>query len=345
MLFRRLRWALAWLFVVILVGTLGYRFIEQWNWLDAVWMVVITLTTIGFGEVHELSSEGRIFTLGLIAVGLGLVTYTVSQISQMLVEGTLLEELRARRRLQIMESLKDHIIVVGRGRLGREVTAELVHRGRQVVVIDNNSDYISAQERQDSLADYPIQPTLELMGDGSDDALLERAAIKRAQAIAIATGSDATNVFVTLTARQLNPQLHIVTRVDEERTVEKAIRAGADTVINPYGISGARMAQGLLHPHAAQLLDQAMGRAHAEFEIEDVEIGSVSEYNGPLGKLDIPERHGILLVALRTADGQLRTSLDRHTTLSPGDIAVVVGRPAKVRAFARAARGLPAPKA
>ncbi|MBX2810323.1 MAG: NAD-binding protein [Myxococcales bacterium] len=339
MLIQRLRWTFGCLFLVVAIGTIGYRYIEGWSWLKAIWMVVITLTTIGFGD-EGLSNWGRIFTLALIVGGLGLVTYTIGQVSQMLVEGTFLEELRVRRRRQIMESLKHHIIVVGRGRLGREVTAELVHRGRQVVVIDNKPDTLSAQERRDRIGEYPLQPTLELVGDGSDDALLERAAIKRAKAIAISTGSDATNVFITLTARQLNPKLHIVTRVDEERTVEKAIRAGADTVINPYGIGGARMAQGLLHPHAAQLLDQAVGRAHAEFEIEDVEIGEIPNYNGPLGALDIPGRHGILILAVRSTDGQLHTSLDRHTTLSAGDIAVVVGRPAKVRAFSRAAQGL-----
>ena len=340
MLFERLRWSLAWFFAITFAGALGYRFIEGWNWLDSIWMVVITLTTIGYGEVHHLSAGGRVFTMCLVMVGLGLGTYTLGQVSQLLVEGTFLQELRARRRRQIMESLQDHIIVIGSGRLGREVTAELVHRGRQVVVIDSSLSVLDAQERQESLTAFPVKPTLELVGDGSDDALLERAAIRRAKAIAVATGSDATNVFVTLTARQLNPQIHIVTRVDDDRTVEKAIRAGADTVVNPYGIGGARMAQGLLHPHAAQLLDQAVGRAHAEFEIEDVEIGPVPQYNGPLGDLNIPEQHGILLLALRTLDGRLHTSLDRHTKLSPGDIAVVVGRPAKVQAFARAARGL-----
>ena len=140
----------------------------------------------------------------------------------------------------------------------------------------------------------------------------------------------------------MNPRLHIVTRVADERTVVKAIRAGADAVINPYGLSGIRMAQGVLHPTAAQLLDQAIGRDHAEFQIGDVLIGDVPEYNGPLGELNIPQRHGIQLLALRAADGELLTSLGRNTPLSPGDVAVVVGRPSNVKAFALAAQGLPA---
>lgn len=337
MLIEQLRWSFLWFAAISVLGAWGYHLIEGWSWSDSLWMVMITLTTIGYGEVHALSNEGRVFTIGLVTVGLGLGTYTLGQLSQYLLEGDFLAEIRTRRRRRIMEGLKDHIIVVGSGRLGKEVTAELLHRSWPVVVIDHEAEVLDAQ--QEAPGDAP-KPTLVLVGDGSDDGLLERAGIRKARAIAVATGTDATNVFVTLTARQLNPQIHIVTRVNDERSGEKAVRAGADTVINPYGIGGARMAQGLLHPHAAQLLDQAVGRAHEEFEIEDVPIESPG-YNGTLGELNIPDRHGILLLAVRTADGQLRTSLDRHTRLCTGDIAVVVGRPAKVRAFARAVRSLP----
>lgn len=334
MLVERLRWSIAWFVAITFGGALGYRSIEGWTWLDSLWMVTITLTTIGYGEVKPLSPVGRVFTIGLVFIGLGLVTYTLGQVSRYFLEGEFIRELNARRRGRIMQNLYDHVIVVGNGRLGREVTAELIHRGTQVVVIENHPENLGAGH---------VKPTLELLGDGSDDALLERAAIARARAIAIATGSDASNVFITLTARQLNPEIHIVTRVDDTRTLEKAVRAGADAVINPYGISGVRMAQGLLHPHAAQLLDQAVDRGHKEYEIEDVEIGETPEYNGTLEELSIPERHGILLLAVRKANGNLQTSLNRHTRLSCGDIAVVVGRPAKVRAFARAAIGAESP--
>ncbi|MEO1335683.1 MAG: NAD-binding protein, partial [Myxococcota bacterium] len=175
------------------------------------------------------------------------------------------------------------------------------------------------------------------IGAGSKRFLHRCFAIGRGRGIAAATGSDATNIFVTLSARQMNPRIHIITRVDDEASVQKAFRAGANAVINPYGISGARMAQGLIHPHAAQLLDRAVGRGHNEFEIEDVPIGEVELYNGRLGELDIPERHGVLIVAVRRPDGQLVTSLDRHTELRPGDIAIVVGRPTAVRQFSKAA--------
>ena len=333
MLFERLRWSFAWFGAILLGGATGYRLIEGWGWLDSMWMVVITLTTIGYGEVHSLSDLGRLFTMGLVLFGIGVGTYTLGQVSQYLLDGEFIAELQARRRRRIMSELNDHVIVIGHGRLGREVTAELIHCGRQVVVIEPHPE---AQ----GVAHHGIEPTLLIEGDGSDEELLERAAIGRAQAIAVVTGNDPTNIFVTLTTRQMNPRLHIVTRVDDVRSVDKALRAGADAVINPYGISGVRMAQGLLHPHAAQLLDQAIGRGNQEFQIEDVQIGDVPSYHGPLGALDIPGRHGILLLAVRSSDGDLRTNLDRHTSLGPGDIAVVVGRPSDVRDFARAAMGL-----
>lgn len=308
---------------------MGYRVIEHWAWLDSVWMVVITLTTIGYGERHELSDLGRWFTLLLIVAGLTVGTYTFGQVTRYIVEGDFRKDLRERRRRRLMGKLENHFIVVGLGRLGREVAEELHHRGHLVVAIEVEPDE----------SEIPFL-ALRLRGDGSSDEILERAAIKRARGIAVATGSDATNIFVTLSARQLNPGIHVITRVDDGASVQKAIRAGANAVINPYGISGARMAQGLVHPHAAQLLDRAVGRAHNEFEIEDVPIGEVEHYHGRLGELDIPGRHGVLIVALRRPDGQLVTSLDRHTELKAGDIAIVVGRPTDVREFSNAATAL-----
>lgn len=329
MLFEKLRWSLVVLVAVIIGGTVGYHVIEGWSWLDSFWMVTITLTTIGFSEVHALSRIGRLFTIGIIFVGVGLVTYTVTQFSRYVVEGELRRHLLERRRKRTMKKLKDHFVVVGYGRLGREVAEELSHRGHAVLAIDVSAERL--EDREDL--------AMSLTGDGSSDELLRIAAVDRARGLAVATGSDATNIFVTLSARQMNPDLHILTRVDEEESARKAYRAGANAVIHPYGISGARMAQGLLHPHAAQVVDQAVGRAHDEFQIGDIVIGEDPSYHGTLGELDIPGRHRVLIVALRKPDGRLLTATDRNTELSQGDIAIVVGRPSDLDDFAKAARG------
>lgn len=313
--------------LVFVGGVCGYRIIEGWPWLDSLWMVIITLTTIGYSETHSLSDVGRVFTMVLIVSGVGLYAYTVGQLTRYVVDGELARSLAERRKRRLMQNLRGHFIVVGLGRLGKEVAEELSHRGHQVVAIETAPPQ---PEEQDYLA-------LRLHGDGSSDEMLREAAIERAAGVAAATGSDAANIFITLSARQMNPDIHIVTRVDEQESVQKALRAGANAVINPYGISGARMAQGLTHPQAAQLLDKAVGRGHAEFEIGDIPIGVAPAYNGELGDLKIPERHNIQLVALRKANGELLTSLGRATLVEPGDIAIVVGRPANIRALAKAA--------
>lgn len=337
MLLERLRWPFAWLGALTVGGTVGYRVIEGWSWFDGLWMVVITLSTIGYGEVKELSALGRIFTMGLVLLGLGAVTYTFGMVATYLLDGEYLTDLDSRRRRKIMNELDQHVIVVGYGRLGREVTAELLHHGRPVVVIESDHD---EQERV-SQHHHGLEPTLLLEGDGSDEEMLRAAAIQRAEAMAVATGSDATNILVTLTARQENPRLHIVTRVDEMRSIDKAYRAGADNVVNPYGISGVRMARGVLHPHASKLLEHASGKEGPEFQIVDVRLGHAPEVNGPLGSLDIRGRFGVSILALRCGGegGELDTDLGPATALSAGDVAVVVGRPVNVQAFARVALG------
>ncbi|MEQ8272080.1 MAG: potassium channel protein [Deltaproteobacteria bacterium] len=328
MLLGKLRWSVIWLALVLIGGTIGYRIVEGWPWLDCAWMVLTTMTTIGFGEVHPLSDLGRIYTMGLIISGVGLVTFTATQVTRWVIDGELAAQIQARRRRRTMNRLQGHFIVVGLGRLGHEVAEELSHRGRVVVGIDPEPH--AGEDLSRLLA-------MRLEQDGTADDVLREAAIERARGLAAATGSDATNIFITLSARQMNPNLHIITRVDEATSVQKAIRAGASAVVNPYGISGARMAQGLVSPHAAQLVDQAVGRNHSELEIEDVEIGDDPSYHGTLGALNIPERHRILIVAIRRPDGHLMTSLDRTTELSAGDIAVVVGKPSELREFALAA--------
>lgn len=329
MLIARLQGAIVLFLVVTVVGTAGYHFLEGWPWIDSLWMVAITLTTIGYGETHPLSDAGRLFTLGLIVSGVGISAYSLSQISRFIVEGELARSLAARRRKRVMNKLEGHYIVVGLGRLGREVAEELAHRGRRVVGVEADPHAASGLQ---ALAD-------RIEGDGSSDETLRSAAVDRAHGLAVATGSDATNIFITLSARQLNQSLHIVTRVDEQDSIQKAYRAGASAVVNPYGIGGARIAQGLIRPHAARLMDQVVGRSDAEFEIDDVVIGESPGYNGPLGRLDIRQRHRVMLVAIRRADGRLTTMPGHETELFPGDIAIVVGRAEDIRGFAHAARG------
>jgi len=329
LLFWELRWAIIGLILVVLTGTTTYHFLEDWSWIDSLWMVLITLTTIGFGEPHTLSDSGRVFTMFLIVSGVGIGTYTVGKVAQYIMGGGIIQDLKEQRRRRKMTKIANHIIVVGMGRLGREVVVDLVHAHSAVVGIDLDEDRLNLSTGL----------SVQIRGDGTSDEILKQAGIERARGIAVATRSSATNVYVTLSARQLNPSLHILTRVDEEGAAEKAIRAGADEVINPFGISGARMAQGLIRPHAANFVDLAIGRSFGDFALEDVTLGNAVNFHGRLEDLDIPNKHAVMIIGIRKSNGQLVTSIDRNTELNEADVVVVIGRPGDIGNFALAAAG------
>ncbi|MBT3218380.1 MAG: potassium channel family protein, partial [Proteobacteria bacterium] len=214
MLLKKLRLPILLIAGILIVGTTGYHLIEGWSWLESIWMVVITVTTIGFGEVHTLSAAGRVFTLMLIVCGLSVVTYSATQLTRYVLEGEFRRDFRRRRWRHRMKRMTDHFVVAGYGRLGREVAAELIDNGQKVVVIEQNP----VAEEQCEHAGIPA-----ILGDASSDAVLGLAHIERARGIAVATRSNAVNVLVTLSARLLNPDLTIFCRVDDEETASKAL--------------------------------------------------------------------------------------------------------------------------
>lgn len=306
----------------ILVGVVGYRFLEGWTWLEAVWMVGITLTTIGFGEVHPLSPAGRVFTLLLIVGGISIVSYTLTEFTRYVVEGELRAAIEARQWRAKMQRMRDHHVVIGFGRLGREVAHELRHAGVPVVVVENDPDLVVQAEARGFVV---------VRGDATLDDTLRSAHVEHARGVAIATSSNATNVFLTLSVRQLSATALILTRVDDEEAARKAVKAGANHVLSPQGIGGAHMAHAMLRPHARAFLDLATSRNFRELRIDDVACGRPS---APLASLKIPERFGVLVVAIRRPDGTLRTVPTPSDPLGGGDVAVVIGRPEQIQAFA-----------
>lgn len=304
------------------VGVVGYRLLEGWTWLEAFWMVGITLTTIGYGEVHPLSDAGRWFTLGLILVGVSVASYTLGEFTRYVVDGELQRALDERRWRARMERMRDHHVVIGFGRLGREVAQELRHSGVPVVVVEHAPDLVAQAESRGFVT---------VRGDATLDDTLRVAQIDAARGVAIATSSNATNVFLTLSVRQLNPDALILTRVDDDETARKAKRAGANHVLSPQGIGGAHMAHALLRPNARAFLDLATSRHFRDLEIEDVRCARAAV---PLRDLRISERFGVLVVAIRRPDGALHAVPLPDDLLGAGDVAVVLGRPDQVRSFA-----------
>ncbi|MCO4744266.1 MAG: NAD-binding protein [Proteobacteria bacterium] len=311
--------------VVLIYGTVGYHLVEGWSILDSFWMVFITVTTIGFGEVHPLSDAGRILTLTIIVAGFGVVSYSAGTITRFVAEGGLARELRRRSQEKLMRELYDHFIIVGFGRLGREVAQDLVHANQRVVVIDSEAS------RVENCEDLGVTA---IHGDATHDAVLKMAGISRATGLAVATASNPVNILVTLSARQLatSPErrLTILTRVDEEEAARKAQLAGADGVVSPFGIGGTHMAHRLLRPHSAHFLQLAFARAYGELSMEDVEILDDPDSHGRIGSLRFRERFGVILVAVKKKTGELITAPGPSVEIEQGDVIVVVGRPEQI---------------
>ena len=325
----RLRAPLVALGAVSCVGTLGYRFLEGWDWLDSAWMVAITLTTIGYGEVHPLSPEGRLFTIGLIAVGVGVATWAISQAAGYALSGDLQREFAAARQEQRLEALNGHMVVAGYGRTGQEVAADLAHAGVVVVVIDPNADACEAARAAGHLA---------VQGDATSDSILRTAGVERAVGLAATSANDAVNVFVVLSARQFSKSLRILARVDHAENEAKARHAGADGVVRPHAIGGTTLANGLLRPGTAAFVELALARGYRDLSVEDVLVRAAG-YVGRVDALRLRERHGVLLVAIQRADGAFSTLPAPEAHVHEGDTLVVMGRPPDVHALRRAAAG------
>ena len=228
------------------LGTAGYRVIEGWQPLDAFYMTIITLTTVGFGELRPLSAAGRLFTVGLIIGGMGIVAYASTTAVQWLVSGELKGELLARRRRRMLDKLQQHDIVCGFGRMGQHIVAELARRDRPFVVIDRNAETV---ERCRQLGYHCV------LGNAAEEATLHKAGIMRARSLIAAVNSDAGNVFIILTARALRSDLIIVARGNYDSAESKLRRAGANEVISPYLIGGRSMVHYVDRPGLVEFLD------------------------------------------------------------------------------------------
>lgn len=227
-------------------GTLGYMIIEGWNFHDSLYMTVITLTTVGYGEVHKLSPSGEIFTIILLIGGVGIILYLLGTEAKVILEGEL-QDVLGRRRLQSkLNQLKDHYIICGHGRMGRIISRELHHKGVELVVIEKKPD--PTQESEDLLL---------FEGDATSDEVLKKVGIERAKGLVSVLPTDAENLFVVLSARELKPDLFVVARASDERATQKIIRAGANRVVSPYHTGGLTIANIILKPAVMDFIEVA----------------------------------------------------------------------------------------
>jgi len=320
---------LAVLAVVLAYGTVGYVLIGGWSVLDALFMTVISITTVGYEEVHPLDARGEAFTISLIVFGVIGFLYTFGVIVEVIGSGRWQEYRRFRRMEDQVRKLRDHVIVCGYGRTGKQVVAELEQGGHAYVVVEMNPQPFAEVVRD-------RRPNVQ--GDAASDEILHQAGIDRARALVSAVDSDERNVYIVLTARSINPKLFIVARSSYPDSLAKLRRAGADRVVSPYTLSGRRMAALALQPAVVDTIDMVMGGEHAGMALEELVVpeGAAGLTAGQL------RRSGATLLAVRSPAGGLSVGPNDAQALQPEDLVVAMGTRSQLDALADALRPLAA---
>jgi voltage-gated potassium channel len=320
--------------VLTFAGTAGFHYIEHWSWFESFYMVVITLSTIGYSEVHQLSHAGRVFNVFLITSGVGLVFLMIGALTQALLESELGKIFGRRRMQREVAGLKNHYNICGAGRVGHSVAAELARKPCPFVIVDS----------EEKIAGELDPRWLVMTGDAASEKVLREAGIEKALGLVAATTTDATNIYIVLTARSLNPGLKIIARASEERAEKHLKTAGADVVISPYSAAGHRIAQSFLRPKVLDFLDIATARSGTfEMIIEEIRVNEASSLaQATVGSSGIHHQFGIMILAIRHADGETRFNPNAQDAIRAGDYLIAMGEPAqlaKLEALAMTAAG------
>jgi voltage-gated potassium channel len=315
--------------IVLLSGTAGYYFIEGWNLFDSLYMTVITLSTVGFQEIEPLSKAGKGFTIGLIFFSLGVVAYTVNYGVRAIFEGEIQEVFGRRKLKKALESLENHYIVCGYGRMGKVICNEFKARGVSFVVVEKEQQELDADD--DSLIIY---------GDATRDELLKNVGIEKAKGLISVLDSDAQNLYVVLSARGLNKNLFIVARANEEGSDYKLIRAGADKVVSPYHIGGLRIAHTIFKPTVVDFLELTAKTGNMEIQIEEVVVEEASSLAGKtIKEADIRAKNWVVIIALKKENKKIVFNPRADTLIEVGDKVAVIGEPEHFSQFEKMARG------
>ncbi|MDZ4063790.1 MAG: potassium channel protein [Coriobacteriia bacterium] len=309
---------------VLILGTVGYVVIEGWVWFDALYMTVITVGTVGFREVHTLSRAGEAFTMMLILAGFGALMFAFGTFVDFVVEGHLRGYLEGRRMESRIKNLTGHHIVAGLGRVGSVVARALADEGASFVVIEHSDDNAERAAEQG----WPV-----VNADATEESTLLAAGIERAASLVTALDTDADNLFVTFTARSLNPDVFIVARSSHESSEEKLRRAGANRVMTPNVVGGRRMASMVLHPAVSDYLDLVTHSDSVEYRLQDIEVGAGSAFDGKsIREARVRDSTGAYVLAVQTPGGPANTNPSPDTVMRAGDRLVVLGTSAQIQA-------------
>ena len=311
---------------VFLIGTLWYWLVEGWSWEDAAYMTVITLATVGYGEIHPLGSRGRLFTIALILLGVMNIGYIVNRFTEAIIQGYFQEGIRLQQQRRLMESLSEHYIICGFSRTGRQIAKEFQAEGVLFVVIDSEIESIQRAQMEGYTA---------YQGDATLDDTLLKVGIERATCIVAALPSDAENLYIVLSAKTLNTGIRAIARASTEEALQKLRRGGADEVISPYITGGKRMAAAALRPQVLDFVDGILTGADRQLYMEEFLLEpSLCPFVGQtLQKARLRSQSGALVLAIRRIDGTLIGGPTGDTVLMPGDRLIGMGTEEQLRSL------------
>jgi len=303
--------------LLISFGTAGYMSLEGFTFVEALYMTIITLTTVGFGEIRPLDTGGRLFTIVIILMGVGFVAYNLAYVSQLLLDGNLLELYRRRRLKRQLEELKDHFIVCGCGQMGLVVVEELIRHQVPVVAIEKDTAILQRiREKQ----------IVHLAADATEEESLLAAGVMRARGLVSVVGRDTDNVFIVLTARDLNKDLFILARSGTTGTEKRLLKAGANRVVSPYVSGAIRIAHNILRPTVTDFLELALSGEGMELSMEELSIPERSFLVGKdLMSSGIRSQYNLIIVAIKRQDGTMIYNPFPQEVLQAGDILVAIG--------------------
>ncbi|HET6489194.1 MAG TPA: potassium channel protein [Syntrophales bacterium] len=312
-----LKIALIFIMILIVIGTVGFYFIEGWNVLESFYTTVMTLTTIGYGDFVPRTQGGMLFTVILVIFGVGTMLYTVGLVAQTMVEGRLMNLMGRGKMEKAIEKMNNHYIICGCGRIGMLIARELAAEKVPFVVIDNNPEAIQRIQEEGFVF---------FRGDATHDKCLIGAGIKRARGIVCVLSSDAQNLYVILTAKELNPNLWILSRSEEEQSEHRLLRAGADRVMSPYTLGGSRMAMAILRPAMLDFIEITTRRQSLELRMDEMEICEGSPLIGKsLEESEIRQRYGLIIVAVKKESGKMIFNPVASYVIQSGDKLIALG--------------------
>jgi voltage-gated potassium channel len=314
---QRLTFAALLIFVLISTGTVGFHVLERLSWLESIYLATATLTTVGYGDIVAHTVPGRVFTIFYMLVGVGTVLYALTLLAQAMIQSELLETIGQRRKKKEMKNLKNHYIVCGAGRVGRRIIRNLQKEGLPFVIIERDEKKVE-QFKGENLN--------IILSDATNEKNLLLAGVERAKGLATCLADDASNVYVVLTARDMNKDLHIVARAVEEQAEPKLVRAGANRVVAPTIIGSQSMARSLLRPAIADFMESIVAE-NLDLIFEEIAIQKKSSYiNRMLKDTDISSKLNLMIVAIRRKDGEMIFQPSADTIILEGDLLIVIGK-------------------